>query len=70
MKTIFGVTKVTRRVRKTTGFSALNRYSEPRVKQRIKTKAGLNTPIARAVRQASRGNWPTLFGIFRSRKSK
>lgn len=70
MKTLFGVTKVNRKVRKATGLSALNRYSAPRVKQRVKTKAGLNTPVGRTVRQASRGNLPTLFGLFKSKKSK
>ena len=67
---MFGATKVTRKVRKATGLSAVNRYPGLRVKQRVKTKAGLNTPGARAVRQASRGDLPTLFGVFRSRKSK
>ena len=41
MRTVFGVTKVKRKVRKITGLCALNRYSAPRVKQRVETKAAL-----------------------------
>ena len=68
MRTVFGVTKVKRKVRKMTGLSALNRYSAPWVKQRVKTKAGLNTPVARVFRQFLKGNFPTFLGIFKARK--
>jgi len=66
VKTAIGITKAKRQVKKATGISIVERYTKPaRVKGRAKQKAGLYSPTARAVRQTSKGRFPTLFGFFR-----
>jgi len=70
MKQLLGVTAAKRRVRRDLGISQAEAWTKPsRVKQRAKSRLGLYSPVARAVRQTSRGKLPSLFGLG-SRRSK
>jgi hypothetical protein len=64
MRTILGVTTVKRSVKRSLGISRVEGFIEPsRIKQKIKYRAGLYTPVARAIRQASKGKFRTPFGL-------
>ena len=68
LNNVLGVTKAKRRVKRSLGISQVQAWTKPsRVKQKVKYRAGLYSPVARAVRQTSKGKVPTLFGLF-SRK--
>jgi len=45
LKTLLGVTKLNRRIKKATGISAIQSLSPSRVKQKIKYNIGYNKPI-------------------------
>jgi len=65
LNTVLGVTKAKRRVKRSLGISQVQAWTKPsRVKQKVKYRAGLYSPVVRAVRQASKGKVPTLFGLF------
>lgn len=69
INTLLGITKVKRRVRKATGISAFQRYTNPsRIKQRAKAKVGLYSPTARVIRQTSKGRFPSFLGLFRRKR--
>ena len=64
LKTLLGVTAVKRKVKRSLGISQVQGYTRPsRVKQKIKYRAGLYTPLARAIRQISKGKFRTPFGL-------
>jgi isopentenyldiphosphate isomerase len=64
LKTLLGVTAVKRRVKRSLGISQVQGYTRPsRIKQKIKYRAGLYTPLARAIRQTSKGKFRTPFGL-------
>lgn len=68
VNTLLGITKTKRRFKKSTGISTVKRYTKPsRIKQRYKQKFGLYSPLARTVRQTSKGNFPTFLGLFKKK---
>jgi hypothetical protein len=64
LKTLLGVTKLKRRIKKATGISAIQSLSPSRVKQKIKYDGGYNKPIFKHTRELSKGKVPSLFGLF------
>ena len=69
LNNIFGVTKVKRAFRKTTALSIVDRFTNPnRIKQTIKQKVGIYSPIMTTIRQTSKGKLTSLFGIFGKKK--
>ena len=63
---LLGITRAKRNFRKAVGISTIERYTKPsRIKQHFKQKLGLYSPIARAIRQTSKGNFPTFLGLFK-----
>ena len=63
LSTLLGVT-AKRRVRCGFGISQVQGFIEPsRLKQKIKYRAGLYTPLARAIRQTAKGKFRTPFGL-------
>jgi len=64
LKTLLGVTKVKRRIKKATGISAIQSLSPSRVKQKIKYEGGYNKPIFKHTRELSKGKVPSLLGLF------
>src|SRR5207237_1361444 len=68
VKTLLGVTRVTRKIRRATGISTIERYTNlSRVKQSMKQKAGIYSPTMTIARQTAKGNFPSLFGLFRKK---
>jgi hypothetical protein len=62
---VLGVTAAKRRVKRELGVSQVEAWVKPsRVKQRVKAKVGLYSPVARAVRQTARGKFPSFLGLF------
>lgn len=62
---LIGVTAAKRRVKRELGLSQVEAWTKPsRVKQRVKAKVGLYSPVARTVRQTSRGKFPSFLGLF------
>jgi len=65
MRQMLGVTKLKRQVKRELGISQVEGWTQPsRLKQKAKQRAGLYSPEVRAVRQTSKGRFPTLFGLF------
>ena len=65
VSTLFGVTRVKRRLKRELGISQVQAWTKPsRVKQRAKSRLGLYSPVIRTVRQASKGKVPTPLGLF------
>ncbi|HEX7739727.1 MAG TPA: hypothetical protein VF426_08785 [Marmoricola sp.] len=70
MNQLLGITAAKRRVRRDLGISQVEAWTKPsRVKQRAKYQLGLYSPTMRAIRQTSRGKFPSPFGLW-SRRSK
>lgn len=70
MNQLLGITAAKRRVRRDLGISQVQAWTKPsRVKQRTKYQLGLYSPTMRAIRQTSRGKFPSPLGLW-SRKSK
>lgn len=68
LNTILGITKAKRAIRKATGISTIDRFTNPnRIKQIIKQKVGIYSPTMTGVRQTSKGILPSLFGLFKKR---
>jgi hypothetical protein len=68
MKTVLGLTAAKRQAKRSLGISQVQAWTKPsRIKQRVKYRLGLYSPVARTVRQTSKGRFPTLFGLFRRR---
>jgi hypothetical protein len=66
LRTLTGYTRVSRKARRAAGISQIEGYTKPsRIKQKVKYRAGLYGKPARIVRQASRGRFPSFFGLFR-----
>jgi len=64
LKTLLGVTKVKRRIKKATGISTIQSLSPSRVKQKIKYNLGYNKPTLKHTRELSKGKVPSLLGLF------
>ena len=64
LKTLLGITRVKRRIKKATGISAIQSLSPSRVKQKIKYNIGYNKPILKHTRELSNGKVPSLLGLF------
>ena len=64
LKTLLGVTKLKRSIKKATGISAIQSLSPSRVKQKIKYNIGYNKPIFKHTRELSKGKVPSLLGLF------
>lgn len=59
LKRMVGVTKVKKAVRKASGLNTIARNTNPsRIKQRVKQKVGLYSPVMRAIRQTAKGKVP------------
>jgi len=70
IKTLVGYTSAKRRLKRSIGISQVQAWTKPsRVKQRVKYRLGLYSPVARVIRNASKGKFPSLLSIFRN-KSK
>jgi hypothetical protein len=66
---LLGVTAVKRRVKRELGISQVEAWTKPsRVKQRLKQKAGLYSPVARVIRQTAKGRFPSFLGLFGRRR--
>jgi len=64
LSTLLGVTATKRSIKRSLGISQVQGFTEPcRLKQKIKYRAGLYTPLARAIRQAAKGKFRTPFGL-------
>ena len=62
---LLGVTAAKRRVKRELGISQVEAWTKPsRVKQRVKSKVGLYSPVARVIRQTAMGKFPTFPGRF------
>jgi hypothetical protein len=64
LKTLLGITRVKRSIKKATGISAIQSLSPSRVKQKIKYNIGYNKPVLKYTRELSKGKVPSLFGWF------
>lgn len=63
-RTLLGVTAAKRSIRRSLGISQLEGVIEPRrIKQKIKYRFGLYSPVARAIRQTAKGKFRTPFGL-------
>ena len=57
------------KLKRSLGVSQTEGWTKPsRVKQRAKYNLGLYTPAMRVVRNVAKGNYPSLFGLFRRKK--
>ena len=62
---LLGVTAAKRRVKRELGISQVEAWTKPsRVKQRVKSKVGLYSPVARVIRLTAKGKLPTFLGLF------
>ena len=63
---MLGVTKLKREVKKATGISTIQRYTDPnRIKQAIKQDVGIyGNPTITVIRQATKGKLPSIVGLF------
>jgi len=69
LNTLLGITKVKRSIRKATGLSTIDRYTNPsRIKQSIKQKVGIYSPIMTIIRQTLKCKFPTFLGLFKKKK--
>lgn len=64
LKTLLGITRVKRRIKKATGISAIQSLSPSRVKQKIKYSVGYNKPVLKHTRELSKGKVPSLLVLF------
>jgi hypothetical protein len=65
LNTLLGVTAAKRKVKRSLGISQVQGWTEPgRLKQKVKARAVLYSPLARIIRQTAKGNVPTLLGLF------
>lgn len=64
LKTLLGITRVKRRIKKATGISKIQSLSPSRVKQKIKYSVGYNKPVLKHTRELSKGKVPSLLGWF------
>lgn len=64
LKTLLGVTKLKRRIKKATGISAIQSLTPSRVKKKIKYSVGYNKPVLKHTRELSKGKVPSLLGLF------
>lgn len=68
VKRIVGYTGAKRKVKRSLGISQAQAWTKPsRIKQKLRYEAGLYSPTVRVVRNTSKGNFPTLFGLFRKK---
>jgi hypothetical protein len=66
---VLGITRVKRQVKHSLGISQIESLTRPsRIKQRMKQKVGLYSPIASVVRNTAKGKFPSLFGLFNRKK--
>ena len=64
LSTLLAVTAVKRSIKRSLGISQVQGFIEPsRLKQRIKYRAGLHTPVARTIRQTAKRKIRTPFGL-------
>lgn len=66
MKTLIGLTGAKRRLKHSLGISQVQAWTKPsRIKQRLKYKVGLYSPVVRAIRNTTKGKFPSFLGIFK-----
>ena len=64
LSTLLGVTAAKRSIKGSLGISQVQGFIESsRLKQKIKYRASLYTPLARAIRQTTKGKFRTPFGL-------
>lgn len=69
VKSMLGVTKAKRRVKHSLGISQVQAFTKPsRIKQNIKYKVGLYSPVAKVIQQTSKSRFPSFLGLFKSKK--
>jgi len=69
LKTMLGVTRAKRQLKRELGISQVQAWTKPsRVKQRVKYRLGLYSPAARVIRNTAKGRFPSLLGLFGSKK--
>jgi hypothetical protein len=65
INTLLGITKEKRRIKRALGISQVQAWTRPsRVKQRMKYRLGLYSPVARVIRNTAKGKVPTFLGLF------
>lgn len=66
VKTLLGITRVKREIKREIGISTFQRYTQPsRIKQRVKQRIGIYSPKMTIIRQTGKGRLPSLFGLFK-----
>ena len=66
LSTLLGVSTAKRRIKRSLGISQVQGFIKPsRLKQKIKYRAGLYTPVVRAIRQTAKGKFRIPFGLCR-----
>lgn len=69
MKTVIGVTRTKRRIKRAAGISQVQAWTKPsRIKQKVKYSAGLYSPTMRFIRQTSKGKFPSFLGLLNLKK--
>jgi hypothetical protein len=68
INTLLGITKEKRRIKRALGISQVQAWTRPsRVKQRMKYRLGLYSPVARVIRNTAKGKVPTFLGLFNNK---
>src|SRR5690348_2119251 len=71
VKTLLGITRAERNIKKATDISTVERFTKPsRTQQTLKQKVGIYSPEMTVIRQTSKGKLPTLFGFFSLKGTK
>lgn len=69
IRTLSGYTGIVRKVKHSIGLSQIQGWTRPsRIKQKVKYRIGLYSPIMKFVRNTSKGRFPSYLGIFKKRK--
>jgi hypothetical protein len=66
---ILGITTEKRRIKRSLGISQVQAWTKPsRVKQRARYQMGWYSPQMRIVRNTAKGKFPSLLGLFSSKR--
>jgi len=66
---ILGITKVKRRIKRNLDISQFQGWTRPtRIKQKIKYRAGWYSPTMRVARNATKGKFPSILGLFSKKR--
>lgn len=71
VKTLLGITRIERKIKKATGISTIERFTKPsRIKQTLKQKVGIYSPEMTIIRQTAKGKFPTLLGFSQKKRKE